>query len=285
MLKRFGNHSALIGYEPVNEPLNTANVLMKEFYREVRKLVQRYSPQAYFVMHDSFEFNYTKSWADIFAKGDREMIAVDHHKYMAWWPLDTVTDYCDRWEQETSMADDWIAAGYEVWWGEWALGTDVCAHWLGGFNDENTWMGQWPGKPTCTAVKCPKSYMPDDFDTEFDRKASWMRPWGSGNITQCGVNKGQCWIDSDRFNHTQVGQIAKCILDKFDDHGVKVNFLWTARNEIEEKWSYIGAWNAGWTNLTAVNETTLMKSHSYRTTYYAEQYKNKDGDMKVSFLK
>ncbi len=25
-----------------------------------------------------------------------------------------------------------------VWMGEWALATDSCAHWLGGFNDGNT---------------------------------------------------------------------------------------------------------------------------------------------------
>jgi hypothetical protein len=26
----------------------------------------------------------------------------------------------------------------EVWIGEWSLATDVCAMWLGGFNDGNT---------------------------------------------------------------------------------------------------------------------------------------------------
>jgi hypothetical protein len=27
---------------------------------------------------------------------------------------------------------------FEVWLGEWSLATDVCAFWLGGFNDANT---------------------------------------------------------------------------------------------------------------------------------------------------
>ena len=27
---------------------------------------------------------------------------------------------------------------YPVWVGEWSLATDVCAMWLGGFNDSNT---------------------------------------------------------------------------------------------------------------------------------------------------
>ena len=30
----------------------------------------------------------------------------------------------------------WIK--YDVWVGEWSLATDVCALWLGGFNDANT---------------------------------------------------------------------------------------------------------------------------------------------------
>jgi len=31
-----------------------------------------------------------------------------------------------------------LAIKYEVWVGEWSLATDVCATWLGGFNDANT---------------------------------------------------------------------------------------------------------------------------------------------------
>lgn len=84
LLKRFGNHSAVIGYEPVNEPDHLAGPMLKEFYREVRKLVQRYAPQAYFVFHDSFQFDYNSTWADLFSEDDRHMVAVDHHGYLAW---------------------------------------------------------------------------------------------------------------------------------------------------------------------------------------------------------
>ena len=45
LLKKFGSHPALIGFEPVNEPWLTNDiVLLSDFYRKVRKLVQRYSP-------------------------------------------------------------------------------------------------------------------------------------------------------------------------------------------------------------------------------------------------
>lgn len=93
-----------------------------------------------------------------------------------------------------------------------------------------------------------------------------------------------CWTDSDRFNHTEVGYIADCVMRKFDEHNVAVNFMWTARNEIEERWSYPGSWDAAWINLTAVNTSTLMKSDSYRTTFYANQEQEDDGEVKLSFL-
>lgn len=96
--------------------------------------------------------------------------------------------------------------------------------------------------------------MPSDFDTSFDKDVEYPFPWGTGNIKQCGVHKGQCWDDSLYFNHTQIGDIAKCVMKKFDDHNIAVNFMWTARNEIEERWSYPGAWNAGWINFTSVPE-------------------------------
>ena len=125
--------------------------------------------------------------------------------------------------------------------------------------------------------------MPESFDTSFDRDAEYPTPWGQGKIEQCGVWKGQCWDDSLHFSHDEVTKIAQCVMDKFDKNGVAVNFMWTARNEIEERWSYPGSWDAGWINQTAVNVTTLMKSRSYRASY-ATQEEGKDGEMKLNFL-
>lgn len=282
LLKRFGNHSAVIGYEPVNEPSHLTSVALKEFYREVRKLVQRYAPQAYFVFHDSFDQDY-EAWKDLFVEEDRHMVAVDHHGYLAWTMNATVEEYCTEWAQNVTGADPWVEAGYEVWWGEWSLATDTCAHWLGGFQDGKTNITEWPGNVTCNPVPCPKSYMPDDFKTDFDREVEWPFPRGAGIMDQVSVNKGMCWDDSLHFNHTQVQAISKCIMDEFDKHNIKVNFMWTARNEIEERWSYIGAWDAGFINLTAVNQTSLMNSRSYRATY-ATHEEAEDGEMKLAFL-
>lgn len=94
----------------------------------------------------------------------------------------------------------------------------MCAHWLGGFQDENNDITGWPGNVTCNPVPCPDSYMPSDFDTSFDKTLEYPTPWGTGNIKQCGVHKGQCWDDSLHFSHDQVGEIAKCVMDKFDNH-------------------------------------------------------------------
>lgn len=44
-LTEFGSHPALLAYEPVNEPLETNDInLLADYYRAVRKLVQRYAP-------------------------------------------------------------------------------------------------------------------------------------------------------------------------------------------------------------------------------------------------
>lgn len=135
ILQRWGSHSALIGLEPVNEPNYwTDQTFLKAYYREVRKMVRQYAPQAYFVFHNSFRPDWS-DWEDLFAPGDREMTAVDHHGYFAWSNYQTVEDACAFIEGSSDFANDFRANGVEVWWGEWALATDNCAMWLGGFND------------------------------------------------------------------------------------------------------------------------------------------------------
>lgn len=55
LLIRWGNHSAFYGFEPVNEPWeHTPLQVLKDFYREVRSQVQRYTANAYFVFHDAY---------------------------------------------------------------------------------------------------------------------------------------------------------------------------------------------------------------------------------------
>jgi hypothetical protein len=62
---------------------------------------------------------------------------------------------------------------YPVWVGEWSLATDVCAQWLGGFNDSNT-----AYQRTCAKVECPYSYMPQPYAADFDRAAASLGPYG-----------------------------------------------------------------------------------------------------------
>lgn len=56
---------------------------------------------------------------------------------MAWWEGRTdIGSYCD--DYGTSIEGVASSVKYPIWVGEWALATDVCAMWLGGFNDGNT---------------------------------------------------------------------------------------------------------------------------------------------------
>ncbi len=65
-------------------------------------------------------------------------VVIDTHQYLAWWEKkDNIGAYCDAYGanmRQWGIAD----LKYPVWVGEWSLATDVCAHWLGGFNDSNT---------------------------------------------------------------------------------------------------------------------------------------------------
>ena len=36
------------------------------------------------------------------------------------------------------------------------------------------------------------------------------------------------------------------------DENLGAHFLWTAHNQIEAKWDYVRAWDAGWINRTEV---------------------------------
>ena len=75
-------------------------------------------------------------WNDLFADNDIDKVAMDHHYYQAWnTGMNTTQQFCDDYEKNAQTATD--AIKYDVWWGEWSLATDVCATWLGGFNDAN----------------------------------------------------------------------------------------------------------------------------------------------------
>jgi len=167
--------------------------------------------------------------------------------------MDTTQQFCDDYEKNSAVADE---VKYEVWFGEWSLATDVCAHWLGGFNDANT-----DPQFTCKWVDCPYSYLPEEFAVDFDRTADILGPFGTANSSNVCIQKGMCSSDSDFFDDEAVRTIAKCALASFDKH-VQASFFWTAHNEIEAKWDYVKAWDNAWINKTEVKPPTPSSTHS-----------------------
>jgi len=207
ILKKWGKHPAFGALEPVNEPWwFTPLDELKGFYRTVRQLVVKYAPDAKFVFHDSFRFD-PNLWNDLFEDNDHENVVMDHHYYHAFFNIDpkgnyTVAGRCDLYKKETEVAK---AVKYDVWFGEWALAIDNCAHWLNGFNDAGS-----PPQYACKPVECPKSYMPAPHAVDFNRSAEILGPFGyqydpknqQSVMDSRVIKKGMCWTDSEEFNAT-----------------------------------------------------------------------------------
>ena len=157
---------------------------------------------------------------------------------MAWWEKkNDIGMYCDDYEAVFSNFDD---IKYPVWVGEWALATDVCAMWLGGFNDSNT-----EYQFECEWVDCPAPYLPEATAVDLDRSAASLGPFGESR--RATVDFGKCARDSTWFRDCDVAALGECVYSVFDKH-VEGHFLWTARNELEDKWNYVNAFDNGWTN-------------------------------------
>eukprot|EP01029_Cantina_marsupialis_P029199 TRINITY_DN779931_c0_g1_i1.p1 TRINITY_DN779931_c0_g1~~TRINITY_DN779931_c0_g1_i1.p1 ORF type:complete len:444 (-),score=106.18 TRINITY_DN779931_c0_g1_i1:500-1831(-) len=233
LLDRWGSHPALYALEPVNEPWwNSDMMVLKNFYRVVRRLIQIKAPDVLFVFHDAFKLD-ANLWNDLFE--DTKNVVLDHHYYSAWWPkMDTIGEYCDHYGSGLNGVK---SIKYDVWIGEWALATDTCAMWLGGFNDRNSDLVF-----QCQEVDCPKSYLPYPYNVDFDRNAKSLGPYGTRAQT---VHYGKCYKDSAYFNFDDVNTLGQCYLSIFDDL-VEGHFFWTYRNEIEERWNYQIAYDNGW---------------------------------------
>jgi len=164
----------------------------------------------------------------MFPDDDHENVIMDAHYYQAWTEVDkTLGAHCDLYKRDLAVAKE---IKYDVWVGEWSLATDVCAMWLGGFNDNNT-----PLAYECQYVDCPKTYLPDGIGTDFDRTAAELGPFGSNKLSI--IREGKCPIDSAFFGEDDVMALGQCALEAFDDN-VQAQFMWTFRNELEPRWSY-----------------------------------------------
>ena len=236
LLDKWGEHPALYAIEPVNEPWWSSDLpTLKDFYRKVRNLMREKQPRLKFVFHDAFHFD-TNTWNDLFEDGDTLNVVMDTHQYFAWWGAqDHIGAYCDGYGNTMANAKNFK---YDVWVGEWSLATDVCALWLGGFNDNNT-----PYAYECEWVDCPATYLPDGVGTDFDRTADMLGPFGSNTLST--IQKGKCPKDSTHYSDEDVRSLGQCSIYIFDQN-VDAHFLWTARNELEDRWNYITAYDKGW---------------------------------------
>lgn len=213
-------------------------------------MIKAHNPNLVFVFHDAFHFD-ANTWNDLFADDDHENVVMDTHQYFAWYSQQgDIGDYCDSYGGTFNNA---AAIKYDIWVGEWSLATDVCATWLGGFNDANT-----DASRTCQWVDCPTSYLTTQA-TDFDRTAATLGPFGSSAVGQenrshAFVKEGKCAIDSDHYKDEDVMRLGQCALDVFN-WAVEGHFMWTVRNELEPRWEYTRSYDAGWIK----NKTSFPK--------------------------
>lgn len=182
----------------------------------------------------------------MFADDDIDKVVMDTHFYQAWnADMGSAEAYCNDYEYGLGAARD---IKYDVWVGEWSLALDTCATWLGGFNDNNSDIVN-----ECEYVECPYTYMPESTGTDFDRTAAELGPFGSNHRST--ILNGKCPRDSTRYDEAASALVGQCALKAFDDL-VEGQFLWTFHNELEDRWSYVNAYDKGWIKPTA--ETFLQ---------------------------
>jgi hypothetical protein len=86
LLQRWGSHSAFYAFTPVNEPqTHRITPVLKDLYKRSRKLVQRYTANAWFVFHNGDErVVRPEVWNSVWRDDDMDHIAMDMHFYTAW---------------------------------------------------------------------------------------------------------------------------------------------------------------------------------------------------------
>lgn len=67
-------------------------------------------------------------------------------------------------------------------------------------------------------------------------------------------------------------QVANCTVEFIDAH-YNASFMWTAKNQIEEKWDYIKAYDLG-----------LFDAKKNTTQYWRESSPNKQDKVDLSFI-
>lgn len=254
IVKRYANHPAILGLQPVNEPWELTPIkVLKDFYWKSYKRVKVLAPHWKFVMHDSFRFG-VDYWST-FMKGCPE-IALDTHIYQAWMNPGTKSDFYSNACQQKYVISNMENERMPVIVGEWSLGTDNCVMWLNGFNDN------LPGFPKviCSLEKCPvnSTYLGDGFPgTPLDVTKPIQGPYGTGTS---GPSYGMCPKTSDNaFNQDDDIEFTRNLnmkkLNAFAmGHGW---YFWNFKTEIGTKWNFLALLRQGAfpANVTDYKET------------------------------
>lgn len=77
----------------------------------------------------------------------------------------------------------------------------------------------------------------------MDRNAHMQGPFGTNTLDV--ARYGMCPIDSAKFSHDDLHRIGKCVMEAFND-SVDAQIMWTFRNELEPRWSFLESYDAGW---------------------------------------
>jgi glucan 1,3-beta-glucosidase len=236
IITRYANHPAFLGLQPVNEPWELTPIpVLKEYYWKSYKRVKALAPHWKFVLHDSFRFG-VEYWST-FMKGCPD-IALDTHIYQAWMNPGTKEDFFSNACQQKYTITSMENALMPVIVGEWSLGTDNCAMWLNGFNDN------LPGFPKviCKLESCPvnSTYLGDGFPgTPLDVTKPIQGPYGTGmsgpSFGKCPVTSDNAFEQEDDLDFTRNLNMKK--LNAFAlGHGW---YFWNFKTEIGTRWSYL----------------------------------------------
>jgi glucan 1,3-beta-glucosidase len=238
IVERYANHPAIAGLEPANEPWElTPMEVLKDYYWKSYKRVKVLAPHWKFVLHDSFRFG-VQYWSQ-FMRGCPD-IALDTHIYQAWMSPSTQADLYSNACQQKYTISDMENTVMPVIVGEWSLGTDNCAMWLNGFNDN------LPGFPNtiCKLVDCPvhSTYLGEGFPgTPLDVTKPLQGPYGTG---VSGPSFGKCPVTSDssigRRPQDDIEFTRNLNLKKLNafanGHGW---YFWNFKTEFDSKWDFL----------------------------------------------
>jgi glucan 1,3-beta-glucosidase len=236
IINRYAKHPAILGLQPVNEPWELTPIqVLKDYYWKSYKRVKAVAPHWKFVLHDSFRFG-LEFWAD-FMRGCPD-IALDTHIYQAWMNPGTQADFFSNACQQKYTISDMENALMPVIVGEWSLGTDNCAMWLNGFNDN------LPGFPKviCHLTDCPvdSTYLGKGFPgTPLDLTKPIQGPYGTGisgpSFGKCPVTSQSAFGQEDDLEFTRNLNLKK--LNAFAlGHGW---YFWNFKTEFATKWDFL----------------------------------------------